>query len=290
MNNNLSNLLTEFGLEESNFGLSSHTEMNNNLQLTNFDTSDTSYGLSAPKPASLHTNNMNNIDPEFDPNFNNILLPNTEVTNGLSAPKRKIELKIVREEKPNLSLTTEFKLPEVKLGLDVEESTKPKPVDIYASHIQPRKKEVREKAEDIKKTKINESRLFKIIKKPRDGNSLFHCLALGINRKNHIKIRYQVANWIKVNSEMEINGAPLSDWIYWEMKYDVGVYCNALLSGSWAGALEILAFTLIKEVDVIVYDIENKQLKKIAEFKVENPKTVIKLLYADMHYDFLHLY
>ena len=86
---------------------------------------------------------------------------------------------------------------------------------------------------------------------PRDGNCMFHSVALSLNELDGTSltqqdIRNQVANWLR-NHPVTSNGVNLSDFIY-NQSWDQ--YIEGVLNNEWGDNICLLAITQIFKISV----------------------------------------
>jgi len=102
-----------------------------------------------------------------------------------------------------------------------------------------------------------------------------------------------MAKWIETNGRVLIGGQTVQTWIEQQhipRRQSIKQYAQALRSGLWGGALEIMVFCQLHPVIVEVYIPEGKefyrqvQVAKSAQLPIA--KTV-RLLYTPDHYDWL---
>ena len=100
----------------------------------------------------------------------------------------------------------------------------------------------------------------KLIKQPGDGSCLYHSLSRGeweLGRRGtpHAELRRELAMWVKSNGPLPFNGKTVSAWLESELgrPMSVAAYAKQQSVDGWGGPLEILAFVLLKKVNVWVW-------------------------------------
>lgn len=133
----------------------------------------------------------------------------------------------------------------------------------------------------------NNSKEFIIKPQPGDGDCLFHSLSFGLgNNSNAKSLRKEICNFIKKNPELQISDIPLKEWIKWDTGETVDKYATKMAVSGWGGAIEIAAFSKMKNVNVQIFEKYNKHYKLISEFKQPKALTTIRVLYrGGVHYD-----
>jgi len=129
----------------------------------------------------------------------------------------------------------------------------------------------------------------RVVRQPGDGNCLFHSLAYGIGGTNAYKLRQQVCDFISRNSNLEIGGDPIKDWVQYDSGCSVSRYVSGMSrSGRWGGGIEIAACAHLKRVNVHVWERSWGYHKRISCFEVKNPRKIVNVVYGGrMHYDAL---
>lgn len=89
---------------------------------------------------------------------------------------------------------------------------------------------------------------------------------------------------------MKISGDTLQEWVQWDANSSVAAYARRMASGGWGGGIEMAVCSMLKKVNVHVY--EGKRgggFERISCF--DSPvktKTTIHVLYqGGVHYDAL---
>jgi hypothetical protein len=99
--------------------------------------------------------------------------------------------------------------------------------------------------------------------------------------------------WIETNGQVVIFGQTVQAWVEQQnipRRRSVKQYADALRSGLWGGALEIMVFTQLYPVTVEVYILEDGENYMQMQVTKGSPRAVEKtarLLYMPNHYDWL---
>ena len=133
----------------------------------------------------------------------------------------------------------------------------------------------------------NESKGFIVKPQPGDGLCLYHSLSYGLGNKTNAKnLRKEICNFIQKNQELKISGIPLKEWIKWDSEKTVDEYAKTMAVSGWGGAIEMAAFSKMKNVNVQVFEECNRDYKLISEFKEPTSLKTIRVLYRGKnHYD-----
>mmetsp|Transcript_16718 Transcript_16718/g.25113 ORF Transcript_16718/g.25113 Transcript_16718/m.25113 type:complete len:261 (+) Transcript_16718:42-824(+) len=132
----------------------------------------------------------------------------------------------------------------------------------------------------------------RVIRQPGDGSCLFHSMSYGLrDGSSASSLRREVCTFIKRNPNMEIADTPLSDWIHWDSGESVGSYTRRMSMGAWGGGIEMAAVSLMRGVNIHVYERSGLGFTRISAFDHPNsPETrqTIRVLYCGgVHYDAL---
>jgi len=137
----------------------------------------------------------------------------------------------------------------------------------------------------------------RMVPQPGDGSCLFHSLCYGLNAASRdagaraSALRREVANFIARHPKLEIAGDTIEEWVRWDANTTCGKYANRMASGGWGGGIEMAACSLLKRINVHVYERQRSgQFKRISCFNHPSaPKasTVHVLYQGRMHYDAL---
>lgn len=135
------------------------------------------------------------------------------------------------------------------------------------------------------------------VRQPGDGSCLYHSLNFGLRKKGSAEaLRRELADYIFENPKVEISGDTLEEWVRWDTNSSVGAYCRRMAQrGQWGGGIEMAACSLLKHVNVHVY--ENlcrssrscsSEFKRISCFDSPNATRTVHVLYqGGVHYDAL---
>mmetsp|Transcript_35826 Transcript_35826/g.94110 ORF Transcript_35826/g.94110 Transcript_35826/m.94110 type:complete len:231 (-) Transcript_35826:325-1017(-) len=144
-----------------------------------------------------------------------------------------------------------------------------------------------------------------VVRQPGDGSCLFHSLSHGMRLLEGAgseldtadAARDVVVRFIEKHSDAECAGSPLRDWIDWESGLDPVAYCARMRqAGEWGGAIELLVFSRIACVNVLVYERDPskpRRFRLISSFETdpnscERARKPVRLLYSGRcHYDAL---
>jgi hypothetical protein len=134
------------------------------------------------------------------------------------------------------------------------------------------------------------------VPQPGDGSCLFHSLCFGLNGLNGDRgyyaqqLRRELASFIERNPTLEIAGDTIEEWVNWDANCSVSGYARRMAVTGWGGGIEMAACSLLKKVNVHVY--EKRWLggyKRISCFDCVEPtsKTIHVVYQGGMHYDAL---
>lgn len=132
------------------------------------------------------------------------------------------------------------------------------------------------------------------VRQPGDGSCLFHSLCYGLNdgksgRLSAKELREQLASFIGKNPKLDIAGDTIEEWVQWDSNLKVSDYARRMAVSGWGGGLEMAICSLLKKVNVHVYERTREGFKRISCFdapEVSN-KTVHVLYQGGVHYDAL---
>jgi len=137
----------------------------------------------------------------------------------------------------------------------------------------------------------------RVVRQPGDGSCLFHSLCYGLNSRARdngaraFSLRRELAHFVARHPQLEIAGDTLEEWVRWDANTTCGNYANRMASGGWGGGIEMAACSLLKQINVHVYEQQRQgQFKRISCFNNPSaPKTsTIHVLYQGRnHYDAL---
>ena len=135
----------------------------------------------------------------------------------------------------------------------------------------------------------------RVVRQPGDGSCLFHSMSYGLkDGSNATRLRSEICAFIKKNPNLEISDTPLSDWVKWDSGSSVAEYASRMAYSAWGGGIEMASLSVMKGVNVHVYERMNGCFKRISAFdhpdNPENRKTVKVLYCGGVHYGNLFLY
>jgi len=133
------------------------------------------------------------------------------------------------------------------------------------------------------------------VPQPGDGSCLFHSLCFGLNGGKQgtlcaRDLRWELANFIETNPGVEIAGDTIEEWVRWDADTSVTTYARRMAVGGWGGGIEMAACSLLKKVNVHVYERRwFGGFRRISCFDCpEVTERSIHVLYqGGMHYDAL---
>ncbi|CAE8650463.1 unnamed protein product, partial [Polarella glacialis] len=138
------------------------------------------------------------------------------------------------------------------------------------------------------------------VPQPGDGSCLFHSLCYGLNRSGFqapplqaSQLRRELSGFLMRNPEQEIAGDTLEEWVRWDANSSVTSYASRMSVSGWGGGIEMAACSLLKGVNIHVY--EKRWLggfKRISCFDCpEQTDRSIHVLYrGGVHYDAIDIY
>ena len=129
----------------------------------------------------------------------------------------------------------------------------------------------------------------RVARQPGDGSCLFHSLSYGLkDGSNASSLRRDICNYINRYPNMLIADTPLSDWIKWDSGGSVGSYTRRMSGGAWGGGIEMASVSMMKNVNVHVYERSSTGFVRISAFdhpsNPESKKTVRVLYCGGVHY------
>lgn len=129
---------------------------------------------------------------------------------------------------------------------------------------------------------------------PGDGNCLFHSVSHGLGGGSTAQaLRRELTSFIERNSEMQIAGTPLHQWVQWDSGTSVSAYARRMASGgTWGGGIELAAVAKLKAVNVSVFEPAKgggpSTFKRIGQFVNPSSTQTVQVLYrGGVHYDAL---
>lgn len=134
------------------------------------------------------------------------------------------------------------------------------------------------------------------VRQPGDGSCLFHSLCYGLKGLqmggSAQSLRQEIATFIGRNPQLEISGDTLEEWVRWDAHTSVQQYARRMAVSGWGGGIEMAACSLLKKVNVHVYEPRRGgEFERISCFDSPEPtKRTINVLYqGGMHYDALFI-
>jgi hypothetical protein len=129
----------------------------------------------------------------------------------------------------------------------------------------------------------------RVVRQPGDGSCLFHSLSYGLrDGSNASSLRRDICSYINKYPNMRIADTPLSDWIKWDSGGSVGSYTRRMSGGAWGGGIEMASVSMMKDVNVHVYERSGSGFTRISAFdhpvNPESKKTVRVLYCGGVHY------
>jgi len=134
------------------------------------------------------------------------------------------------------------------------------------------------------------------VPQPGDGSCLFHSLCYGLNNMKIFgslrasELRKELMQFIEEHPQLEMAGDTLEEWIRRDVNSSVLSYTSRMSRGGWGGGIEMAACSLLKKVNVHVY--ERRWFggyKRISCFECpQATDKVVNVLYqGGVHYDAL---
>lgn len=137
-----------------------------------------------------------------------------------------------------------------------------------------------------------------VIRQPGDGSCLFHSLNHGLGGGSASTLRREICGYIAENPDAQIADTSLREWVEYDSgSADVKGYAAKMSSGSWGGGIEMAVLSLMKGVNVHVYESHSSGYVRISSFdaprgrgsKAKEAKTINVLYQGRSHYDALDL-
>mmetsp|Transcript_74066 Transcript_74066/g.136680 ORF Transcript_74066/g.136680 Transcript_74066/m.136680 type:complete len:146 (-) Transcript_74066:138-575(-) len=132
------------------------------------------------------------------------------------------------------------------------------------------------------------------VKQPGDGSCLFHSLCFGLNRCGCSRVsahelRRELAGFIARNPKLDIAGDTMEEWVQWDAQSSCSSYARRMSTGGWGGGIEMAACSLLKKVNVHVYERSYGGFKRISCFDCpgSSSATIYVLYQGGVHYDAL---
>lgn len=132
----------------------------------------------------------------------------------------------------------------------------------------------------------------RVVPQPGDGSCLFHSLSHGLAKgEGAAELRAAVAAYVQANPDVAIQGTPLRDWVLWDSGLNVEDYAARMGTGHhWGGAIEIAVCSLLKGVNVHIYERVDDAFKRISAFDAVGAEKTIHVVYGGrVHYDALRV-
>lgn len=131
----------------------------------------------------------------------------------------------------------------------------------------------------------------RVIRQPGDGSCLFHSLNHGLGQGGTAQsLRREIASFLQANPSLEISGDTLEEWVRWDSHASLADYARRMAVSGWGGGLEMAACSLLKGVNVHVYENARRGLefKRISCFDCPSAARTVHVLYqGGVHYDAL---
>jgi len=134
------------------------------------------------------------------------------------------------------------------------------------------------------------------VPQPGDGSCLYHSLCFGLNggrpsgRSMAFQLRKELAQFVQQNPQVKISGDTLEEWVRWDANASVASYTRRMATGGWGGGIEMAACSLLKRVNVHVYERRRGGgFERISCFDSPTPtqRTIHVLYQGGVHYDAL---
>lgn len=100
---------------------------------------------------------------------------------------------------------------------------------------------------------------------PADGSCLFWALGHYYDVRGP-ELRRMLASYVERHPDLPINGAPLKDWVKWELDISIKQYVAALRNGHWGGAVDMAVFSSITGSAVSVWIRDGDRFRRVAHF------------------------
>jgi hypothetical protein len=129
----------------------------------------------------------------------------------------------------------------------------------------------------------------RVVRQPGDGSCLFHSMSYGLKDGSTAStLRAEICSYIDKNPSTPICETPLSDWVKWDSGVTCREYGRKMSRGAWGGGIEMACASLLKGVNVHVYERVGGGFKRISAFdhpsRPESRKTVRVLYCGGVHY------
>lgn len=126
-------------------------------------------------------------------------------------------------------------------------------------------------------------------RQPGDGSCLFHslCAGLGLGARAG-ELRRDLASFIRRNPQTEISGDTIEEWVRWDANTTCSKYAQRMEVSGWGGGIEMAVCSLLKKVNVHVYEKRGGAFQRISCFDHPDAKKTVHVLYqGGVHYDAL---
>lgn len=131
----------------------------------------------------------------------------------------------------------------------------------------------------------------RVVRQPGDGSCLFHSLNNGLNSGGSASsLRREIASFLQQNPTMQIAGDTLEEWVRWDSCSSVNDYARRIAISGWGGGIEMACCSLLKHVNVHVYENfgRGSEFKRISCFDAPSAVKTVHVLYqGGVHYDAL---
>lgn len=129
----------------------------------------------------------------------------------------------------------------------------------------------------------------RVARQPGDGSCLFHSMSFGLkDGSSASSLRREICAFLSKNPSLKIADTPLSDWIKWDSGGSVSSYTRRMSGGAWGGGIEMAAVSIMKGVNVHVYERSSQGFTRISAFDYpDNPqeRRTVRVLYCGgVHY------
>eukprot|EP00441_Pelagodinium_beii_P005962 CAMPEP_0197683276 /NCGR_PEP_ID=MMETSP1338-20131121/97688_1 /TAXON_ID=43686 ORGANISM="Pelagodinium beii, Strain RCC1491" /NCGR_SAMPLE_ID=MMETSP1338 /ASSEMBLY_ACC=CAM_ASM_000754 /LENGTH=368 /DNA_ID=CAMNT_0043264843 /DNA_START=67 /DNA_END=1170 /DNA_ORIENTATION=+ len=126
----------------------------------------------------------------------------------------------------------------------------------------------------------------RVCRQPGDGSCLFHSMLHGLQQHGSSQgsnsaqaLRRELASFLQQNSSRQIAGDTLEEWVRWDANSSVNEYARRMAVGGWGGGIEMACCSLLKNVNVHVYETSGRaEFKRISCFDCPNAARTIHVL------------
>jgi hypothetical protein len=135
----------------------------------------------------------------------------------------------------------------------------------------------------------------RVVRQPGDGSCLFHSMSYGLaDGSNANSLRREICSYIDSNPKTNIADTPIRDWVKWDSNSSVSEYVRKMSRGAWGGGIEMACTSLLKGVNIHVYERSSAGYVRISAFdhpdQPERRKTVRVLYCGGVHYGMFNLF